>query len=663
MSGSDASATAAPDVRLVPVAAGGWLGAWWGTAESWSGVGAVVSLAALAGALTLTVSRARGRASWWHLTAVAAIIVLAAGCGLLRLAAVLHTPLTAASEARSVADLEVVITGDPIRYAAVGTRPELVSVTADTRVITVRGTSAGSRVPVSITATGESAPAVAALSVGERVRLTGRLGSREPGRPVAASLRLLAPPQPIRGPRLVDRWSNRFRGALASSVRWAPAEQAHLVPSLVVGDTSGVDARTRDAFRATGLTHLMAVSGANLALTLAWLLGLARWIGMRARLLDAVAVIGVAAFIVVCRGEPSVLRAAAMGLVSLAAIGRHASAARGIRHLAAASLVVLLLDPWLARSVGFALSVAATGGIVWWAGHWSRQPSLRRVQWLAPVVLVPLAAQLATQPIVTAISGGVSTVGVVANALAAPFVAPVTVVGLSAGLAQLVSPPVGGALGWTAAACMQPIIWIARLLAATPGAVWPWPVNALSVGLLTLGCLLLAALVPHAMRRPLLALAVLAAIGLTPWLRPRPLGWPGAWEVVFCDVGQGDATAIRAGPGEAVLVDVGPDNGAAVACLRSLGVTRVPLIILTHFHADHSGGLASVLGAVPTGRIWVNPVTSPAADVRRVQQAASGAGTPLETGAGRGPRHGGRGEGGAAVRGAPAVGRAGSRRG
>ena len=630
MSASDSPPVAVGDVRLVPLAVGAWAGAWWGTAEAWSTPALLLTVGILAASVALVRGGKPLRDRRRHLAAVLLTVVVAGGCGLLRLAAVQHTALSPAAAAHGVADLVVVVTGDPVRYAASGSRPALVLVPAQTRSVTVHGSSTGTRVPVTLTGSGDAASFLTPLAVGQRVTIAGRLLPREPGQPVAALVRVLGPPDRVEAPGMVDRAANRFRTALTAAMRWAPAAQAELVPSLVVGDTSDVDGATQDAFRATGLTHLMAVSGANLALTLAWLLGVARWIGLRARLLDVVAVVGVAAFVVVCRGEPSVLRAAAMGLVTLAALGRHAGPGRGLRHLATASLVVLLIDSWLARSVGFALSVAATGGIIWWAGAWGRRAGPVGVRWLTPVIFVPVAAQLATQPIVTAISGGVSTVGVVANALAAPFVAPVTVVGLMGALAQLLWPPAGGLLGWVAGACMQPIIWIARLLSSTPGAVWPWPVTPLSIALLSVACLLLAALVPHVVARPGLVLVVLVALALTPWLHPRPLGWPGSWDVVFCDVGQGDATVVRAGPGEAVLVDAGPDDGSALACLRSLGVTRLPLVVLTHFHADHSGGLAAVLRGLPTGRIWVNPAASPPADVQRVARAAASTGTPLE---------------------------------
>ena len=618
------------DLRLLPIAVGVWCGAWWGTGEQWSTPSLLVTLTALGSVVWLIRAQTPGRWPGWHLGAVVAMAALAMACGLLRLWALDHSPLGGPAGERSYAELVVVVTSDPVRYAAAGTRPEFAVIRAETRQVMVRGSAITARLPVRLTATGDPAAALAGLPVGQRAGVSGLLQPREPGDPVAASVRLVGAPLLLEPPGTLDRATNRFRAAVRDAVRWAPDDQARLVPSLVVGDTSGVGSTLQGAFRATSLTHLMAVSGANLALTLAWLMGIARWSGMRGRALDVVAVTGVAGFVIVCRGEPSVLRAAAMGLVTLAASGRHASPGRGIRHLAAASIFVLLVDPWLARSVGFALSVAATAGIIWWASEWPRRLASRTPGWVTPVVFVPLAAQLATQPLVTAISGGVSTVGVLANALAAPFVAPVTVLGLTAAMLQLISPPVGAVVGWLAGACIQPVIWIATLLATTPGAVWPWPASPVTLGLLAAACVLIGALVPRIAARPVVAVVVLAAVALTPWIRPRPMGWPGSWDVVFCDVGQGDATVVRSSPGSAVLIDTGPDDDRAARCLRDLGITTVPLLILTHFHADHSGGLGAVLGAVDVGVIWVNPVAAPESDARRVAELSAAEGTPVE---------------------------------
>jgi competence protein ComEC len=150
------------------------------------------------------------------------------------------------------------------------------------------------------------------------------------------------------------------------------------------------------------LTHLTAVSGANLTLLLAFLLTVARWVGVRGWWLRAVGLAGVIIFVALCRTEPSVLRAAAMGLVALAALGSGNRAA-GVRNLAVASMILLLLDPFLSRSIGFTLSVLACAGIVWWARSWSLIMNRWLPLILAESIAVPLAAQLATVSVVAAI--------------------------------------------------------------------------------------------------------------------------------------------------------------------------------------------------------------------------------------------------------------------
>ena len=190
-------------------------------------------------------------------------------------------------------------------------------------------------------------------------------------------------------------------------------------------------------FATSGLTHLTAVSGANLTLLLAFLLITARWVGIRGWALRLVGVAGVVIFVGLCRTEPSVLRAAAMGLVALAALGSGGRRA-GLRNLCLATVILIMIDPFLSRSVGFTLSVLASAGIIGWAPGWT----VRLRRWMPRVfaesLAVPLAAHLATLPVVAAISGQVSVVGVLANAAAGPLVPPATVLGfLAAGLSLL----------------------------------------------------------------------------------------------------------------------------------------------------------------------------------------------------------------------------------
>src|SRR4029434_3829842 len=233
-------------------------------------------------------------------------------------------------------------------------------------------------------------------------------------------------------------------------------------------------------FQTTGLSHLTAVSGANLSLLLAFLLTVARWIGLRGWNLRLVGLAGVIIFVALCRTEPSVLRAAAMGLVALAALGSGSRAA-GVRNLAVASAILLLLDPFLSRSIGFTLSVLACAGIVWWP----RGCTMISNRWLPLIITesitVPLAAQLATTPVIAAVSGRVSMSGLVANALAGPFVGPATVLGFAAAGASLVSGALAAVLGFGAAWSAQVIIWIATAGSQLPGSEWHLKVTPLTL--------------------------------------------------------------------------------------------------------------------------------------------------------------------------------------
>ncbi len=238
------------------------------------------------------------------------------------------------------------------------------------------------------------------------------------------------------------------RCARRSGKRWpiVPPTSAALVPALVDGDDAGLSAGLEEDFRTTGLTHLTAVSGTNLTLVVGFLLVVARWCRVRGRWLYAVGAVGIVGFVLLARTEPSVLRAAVMGSVGLLALGGNGRN-RAIRALGVAVLVLLLVQPRLAVSAGFALSVLATAGIVLLAPGWRDSLARWLPRWLAEAIAVPAAAQLACTPLVAAISGQVSLVAVIANLLVAPVVGPATVCGLAAGLVTLVSSPLGQLLG------------------------------------------------------------------------------------------------------------------------------------------------------------------------------------------------------------------------
>lgn len=497
------------------------------------------------------------------------------------------------------------VVSDARQWQASGYRPAAGVLPIELHRVVARGQVWQGRLPAQLRASGEAA-GLLDQPVGAVITFTALSRPPDAAERSVATLVLRSEISSVDPPGPLARLANRFREGLRAAMAHSPPEQAGLVPSLVVGDVSHLPEQVKQDFKTTGLTHLTAVSGTNLTLMLAFVLGLARQAGARGWWLRGLGVVVAIAFVVVCRAEPSVLRAAAMGLIALAATGVAHDRARGLRALSLAVLVLVLIDPWLSRSWGFALSVTATAGILWWAGRWQTMMRGWAPGWLAESLAVPLAAQLATQPIVTALSGQVSIVGLAANLLAGPFVGPVTILGLTAGLVSLVWPGLAAVVGWAAGWCVQPIVLVAQLAASAPAAAWSWRSTPLTLALLVCGCIVIAVLlVPRILPNRLLAglLAVVLVIGA--FRAPPQAGWPGDWSVIACDVGQGGAQLIHVGPGQAMLVDTGPEPEALRACLRSAGVREIPVLVLTHSHADHVGGLAAVAGQLPVGIVLV----------------------------------------------------------
>ena len=262
-------------------------------------------------------------------------------------------------------------------------------------------------------------------------------------------------------PRGLLRAAAAFRESLVRSVEGLEPRRAGLLRGLTIGDTSGIDEATEWQFRRTGLAHLVAVSGSNVAIVLACA---AMFVG-RARPAFRVAACGGVLFfyVLVVGPEPSVMRAAGMGAVALAGIflGRRAEP---LQALGVAIVVLVALRPTLVTSVGLHLSAAATVGIVLWA-----RPLAERMRALVPVPVayalgVTIAAQIAVAPILIVVFGEVSLVAPLANLLAAPAVPPATVLGLCGALLGSVSAPVGGWVGMAAGPFAGWIVGVAEWL-------------------------------------------------------------------------------------------------------------------------------------------------------------------------------------------------------
>ncbi|MEU4874999.1 ComEC/Rec2 family competence protein [Streptomyces sp. NPDC021608] len=475
-----------------------------------------------------------------------------------------------------------------------------------------------------------------------RVRVTGRLAlPLAGGDRIAAVLRVRnhAPPVTVGEPTAVQRSAGRLRAGLRSATDRLPADARALLPGLVVGDTSRITPELDEAFRDTDLTHTLAVSGSNLTIILVLLLGppgLAQQVerrGLAPRLgvpLRTTALLGGAltlGFVVVCRPDPSVLRAAACGAIVLLALatGRRRSL---VPALATAVLLLVLYDPWLARSYGFLLSVLATGALLTLAPRWSASLRRRRVPpRLAEALAAAGAAQTVCAPVVAVLSARVSLVAVPCNLLVEFAVAPATVLGFAVLATAPLAMPVARALAWLASWPAGWIAGVARAGAALPGAGVDWPgswAGALLLALVTAVAVMLGRrLLGHPWLCGLCGVVLLLVVVQPPPLTRVLTGWPPpGWRLAMCDVGQGDATVLAAGEGAGVVVDAGPDPKLVDRCLRTLGVTRVPLVVLTHFHADHVAGLPGVLRGRPVGAIETTGFEEPHEQVEFVRKEA-----------------------------------------
>ncbi|MEU0071657.1 ComEC/Rec2 family competence protein [Streptomyces sp. NPDC006332] len=675
------------DLRLVPPALAAWATASLTLSASPGRVIGLVAVCLAAAGVLLVSARVRtrpARVTWARVSVAAVLLCVAAAAASAGLhgADLRRGPVPALARQYATVTAEVQVTSDPrltrARIRGDHAAPTSVLINADVRrVETPDGTSVTTRAPVlmfvdvAATRTGppnvdgaprrpraDAAGATEGPSPGvegpgrspwlellpsTRLRVTVRLApAMVGGDRVAAVLRVRgrAAPDVVGEPSAPQRFAGRLRAGLREATDGLSGDARALLPGLVVGDTARITPELDEAFKETDLAHTLAVSGSNLTIILALLVGppgLARLVerrGLAPRLglsLRTTALAGgglTLGFVVVCRPDPSVLRAAACGAVTLVALatGRRRSL---IPALATAVLLLVLYDPWLARSYGFLLSVLATGALLTLAPRWSRALRARRVPpRLAEALAAAAAAQALCAPVMAVLSARVSLVAVPCNLLVEFAVAPATVLGFAALATAPLVMPVAKGLAWCASWPTEWIAQIARAGAALPGGGVDWPGTWAGAALLLLVTVVVLLLGRRLVGHPWLC----GACGLLLVLvvvQPPPLtrvitGWPPPdWRLTMCDVGQGDATVLAAGEGTGVVVDAGPDPALVDRCLRALGITRVPLVVLTHFHADHVAGLSGVLRGRSVGAIATTGYEEPVDQAEFVRRAAA----------------------------------------
>lgn len=425
------------------------------------------------------------------------------------------------------------------------------------------------------------------------------------------------------------RWAARARRTLERALQHSlPEPEASLGAGIAFGRDDAMPRALIDDFRATGLAHLVAVSGANVALIAGMVFLAARRL-LRPGQAALPAAIAVIAYVLVAGASASVIRAGLMAGVFLVglAIGRPQA---GLAALAAAAILMTALDPGAAADVGFQLSFAATAGLIAfgpWFGYGLRTAMTRaRIAPFVPgliieVAALSLAANLATLPIVAATFGRVSLIGIAANVVVEPIFAVAFVSSLLTAIAGAAWEPAGWAAGLVTYYPLALISWSAGAFASVPWASVGVPRMAPER---TAGAMTLLAATgwlayrrfppdpapargkpPRAYRRIAL---VAAAGGLVAAVAPTSLlaiGGPGSLTITMLDVGQGDAILVTTPHGHRTLVDGG---ASAIGLARELSAVlahwerNIGLLLVTHPQEDHLGAIPGAFARYNIGQ-------------------------------------------------------------
>ncbi|HEX5672075.1 MAG TPA: ComEC/Rec2 family competence protein [Acidimicrobiia bacterium] len=417
------------------------------------------------------------------------------------------------------------------------------------------------------------------LAAGEQAQVVGRINQRPGwarGTPYAARVSASSIAE-VGAASLIVGAGNTVRNRVVDQLG-GDRPAAALLAGFLVGATNDLPEVDYEALRRSGLAHFVAVSGSNVAgfLLLWWLalgpIGLGRRRGI-------LGLAGLVLFVVATRWEPSVVRASLMAGTVLA--GRVVGwPIDSWTALGASGTLALLVSPELSGDLGFQLSVLATAGIL--AGHGMLPETWPA--WLRTPLGATLSAQVAVLPLLLAVFGSVPLLSPVTNLMAAPMVAFATMTG-----------GIGTILGLAPVTEAGVVAAGAVLVVARAASSWP------QVGPLVAAAVVGIVWMARSTRwRPLAALAAALAIS-GPLVLISP---PPRLAAVFLDVGQGDSTLLLGASGQAVLVDGGPNPVGLMAALERYRVEDLALVVVTHAHEDHAGGIAALPGRRTIGQIW-----------------------------------------------------------
>ena len=414
-----------------------------------------------------------------------------------------------------------------------------------------------------------------------------------------------------------------IRRSFTSNLSGITPDSSALVAGLTIGDDSQLSTQALENLKVVSLTHLSAVSGTNCAIVLAGAALLLNLLPIRRSIRLSLSFGVIFAYLGLVGPEPSVLRASVMvGAVLVGfLLGRRVPP---IEALSLAVVLLLVYQPSLSFDFGFALSALATLGLLVLAPKLVELLEKKMPLWLAVMISVSLAAQIACLPVLLLLQPTIPVYSIFANVIAEPLVAPITVIGLIACLLSPLLPAVSSGLCLVASIPAAFILFVAEKFANAPSASVDWVEGSLGIVLaivLVMGLWLFLTSSKPVLKK--LGGSLSALILFSFFTQSSSIAfqkgdfYKGDYTIVNCDVGQGDALVIRS-QGEVAVIDVGQENPAIDACLTGLGINKIDLLVLTHNHLDHVGG---TLGAIAGREVSIAMVSSFAKDEPRVNTA------------------------------------------
>lgn len=470
------------------------------------------------------------------------------------------------------------------------------------------------------------------LDYGRRVKIRGELalpkGRRNPGgfdyqaylAGNGVSATVFAMPSDVviqkgQGANVLEASGLRIRNAVIDVInKTLPTQQAGLLNGMLIGYREGLDKNVQSAFSEAGITHIMAVSGANIAFIIFPLLFLFKKMRVGSRMSYLITLGVLVLFVYVTGFEPSVVRAVLMaGIVLLGKILlREADI---FTSLSLAAILMLLHNPLLLSNIGFQLSFAATLSLVLFY-----PPIKEKIQhrclpdFIADVLAATLAAQIGVLPISVYHFNQISIISILSNLLVVPLTQLITILGFAMAIIGQVSLGISQWIGYVNCSLLSFVLYVTKV-----SAEMPFSTVTVATPRLLLVFLYYAIVIFLLWYKPLYhpqisfeayiyGAAILMAVFAVPYLIPRGL------EVVFLDVGQGDSIFIRTAAGKTVLVDGGDYSSktsksssmgdtVVIPFLLDYGVMKLDLVVATHGHDDHIQGLRPVLRNFPVSKL------------------------------------------------------------